>query len=113
MRNRCVLVCARSTGHERVRARGRRRLSHLFDVCARRGSLLRRVSLARPRAEGTQRDGRLVAPPRRVCAGLSRPPRDGQSRLNLAAPMVSALYFGGAVPPSLGPWTAPNAPLPP
>jgi Bacterial protein of unknown function (DUF899) len=29
------------------------------------------VSVARPRAEGAQRDGRLVAPPRRVQSGLS------------------------------------------
>ena len=59
-------VHARGAGHERVRARGRRRLPHLFHLCARTGRPLGHVPVARPRAQGAQRDGRLVAPPRRV-----------------------------------------------
>ena len=34
------------------------------DLCARGGRHLGHVSVARPRAQGAQRDGRLVAPPR-------------------------------------------------
>ena len=49
-----------------VRARGRRRLPHLFHLCARGGRNLGHVRMARPRPQGSQRDGRLVAPPRRV-----------------------------------------------
>src|SRR5205807_6760265 len=56
---------------ERVRARGRRRLPHLFRLCARTGRSLGHVSVARPRPQGTQRDGRLVAPPRRVRQAMS------------------------------------------
>ena len=44
-------------GPERVRARGRRRLPHLFHLCARRGRPLGHVPVARPRAQGAQRDG--------------------------------------------------------
>ena len=65
-RNRRGHVHARAAGHERVRARGRRRLPHLFRLCARTRRPLGHVPVARPRPEGTQRDGRLVAPPRRV-----------------------------------------------
>ena len=35
MRNRRAHLLARQAGHERVRARGRRRLPHLFHLCAR------------------------------------------------------------------------------
>ena len=51
---------ARAAGHQRVRARGRRRLSHLFRLRARRGRHLGHVPVARPRAEGTQRTRRVV-----------------------------------------------------
>ena len=50
--------------HERLRARGRRRLPHLFDLCPRTGWPLGHVPMARPRAQGSQRDGPVVAPPR-------------------------------------------------
>ena len=70
-RNRRGHVHAREAGHERVRARGRRRLPHLFHLCARTGRPLGHVPVARPRTQGAQRDGRLVAPPRRVRQALS------------------------------------------
>src|SRR5262249_28107641 len=47
-----------------------RRLPRLFQLCARTGRPLGHVPVARPRPQGTQRDGHLVAPPRRV-RGLS------------------------------------------
>ena len=72
MRNRRAHVLARQAGHERVRARGRRRLPHLFHLCARTGRPLGHVPVARPRPQGAQRDGRLVAPPRRVRHALSQ-----------------------------------------
>src|SRR3984885_8240282 len=71
MRNRPGDVPARSTGHERVCARGRRRLPHLFHLCARTGSPLGHVRVARPCTYGPQRDGHVVAPPRRVRYTLS------------------------------------------
>src|SRR5437867_9049829 len=72
MRNRRAHVHAREAGHERVRARGRRRLPHLFHLCARTGRPLGHVPVARPRPQGAQRDGRLVAPPRRVRQAMSQ-----------------------------------------
>ena len=56
-----------------VCARGRRRLPHLFHLCAWIGRPLGHVPVARPRPQGAQRgDGRhLVAPPRRVRQTLS------------------------------------------
>src|SRR6266853_428005 len=71
-RNRRGHVHAPEAGHERVRARGRRRLPHLFHLCARTGRPLGHVPVARPRPKGAQRDGRLVAPPRRVRQALSQ-----------------------------------------
>jgi predicted dithiol-disulfide oxidoreductase (DUF899 family) len=71
-RNRSGDVHARAAGRERVRARGRRGLSHLFRVFARSGRSLGNVSVARSRAQRTKRDRRLVAPPRRI---RSRVPR--------------------------------------
>ena len=71
-RNRRGHLHARAAGHERVRARGRRRLPHLFRLCARTGRPLGHVPVARPRSQGAQRDGRLVAPPRRVRQALKR-----------------------------------------
>src|SRR3990172_9211034 len=56
----------------RVRARGRHRLPHLFHLCARAGCPLGHVPVARPRPQGAQRDGGLVAPPRRVRKALSQ-----------------------------------------
>src|SRR5207244_2176109 len=70
-RNRRGHVHARAPGHERVRARGRRGLPRLFHLCARTGRPLGHVPVARPRSQGAQRDGRLVAPPRRVQERLS------------------------------------------
>ena len=51
-------VHARGAGHERVRARGRRRLPHLLGLRARPRRALGHVPVARPRAEGAQRDRR-------------------------------------------------------
>src|SRR5581483_2110790 len=45
---------------------GRRCLPHLLHVCARTRRPLGHVSVARPRSQGAQRRGRLVAAPRRV-----------------------------------------------
>ena len=85
-RNRRGHVHAREAGHERVRARGRRRLPHLFHLCARTGRPLGHVPVARPRTQGAQRDGRLVAPPRRVRQGLSEVMVvDGLSRASFPA----------------------------
>ena len=69
-RNRRGHLHAREAGHERVRARGRRRLPHLFRLCARTGRPLGHVPVARPRTQGAQRDGLLVAPPRRIRQAL-------------------------------------------
>ena len=70
-RYRCGHVHARTAGHERVRARGWRRLPRLFHLCTRIGWPLGHVPMARPRAQGAQRDGHLVAPARRVRQTLS------------------------------------------
>src|SRR6267142_4736104 len=70
--NRCGHLHAREAGHERVPARGRCRLPHLFRLCARTGRALGHVPVARPRAQGAQRDRHVVAPPRRVRQGLSQ-----------------------------------------
>ena len=59
----------RETGHGRVRAGRRRCLSHLLRLCARSGRVVGNVSMARPSAEGTQRDRPLVAPTRRILKG--------------------------------------------
>ena len=45
-------------------------LPHLFDLCARVGRPLGHVPVARPRPQGAQREGHLVAPPRRVWQSL-------------------------------------------
>ena len=66
MRNRCGHLPSRKAGHERIRARRRRRLPHLFHLCARSGRPLGNVPVARPRTKRAERDRRLVAPPRRV-----------------------------------------------
>src|SRR5213596_1199369 len=71
-RNRRGHVLAREAGHERVRARGRRRLPHVFRLCARTGRALGHLPVARPRTQGAQRDRRLDAPPRRVRQALSQ-----------------------------------------
>src|SRR5712691_748275 len=84
-RNRRGHVRAREAGHERVRARGRRRLPHLFHLCARTGRPLGHVPVARPRAQGAQRDGRLVAPARRVRQAMSAMSMPGQTWLGAAA----------------------------
>ena len=71
-RNRRRHVLAREAGHERVRARRRRRLPHLFHLCAWTGRPLGHVPVARPRPQGAQREGPLVAPPRRVRQRVTR-----------------------------------------
>src|SRR5437899_4465051 len=91
-RNRRGHVHAREAGHERLRARGRRRLPHLFHVCARGGRPVGHVPVARPRTQGAQRDGRLVAPPRRVQEGLMASERASQQ----AFVGVSALLFAAS-----------------
>ena len=72
VRNRRAHVLARSSGYERVRARGRRPLPLLFHLFARRGWHLGRLPVARPRSQGAQRIGYLVASPRRVRQALSQ-----------------------------------------
>src|SRR6185503_20496768 len=57
---------------ERVRARGRRRLPRIFHLRARTGRPVGHVPVARPCPQGAQRDGHVVAPPRRVRQALSR-----------------------------------------
>ena len=47
-------IHAREARHECVRARGRRRLPHVFRICARTGRPLGCVSVARSRPEGSQ-----------------------------------------------------------
>lgn len=51
-RYRLADVQARDIGHERVRARGRRRLPHLFRLCARTGRPLGHVPVVRPPIQG-------------------------------------------------------------
>src|SRR5205807_2663668 len=59
-------------GHERVRARGRRRLPHVLGLCARPGRSLGHVPVARPgaarakRRPWPRRPTQLVPAPRRV-----------------------------------------------
>jgi len=53
-------------GMSAFRARRHRRLPHLFHLCARTGRPVGHVPVARPRAQGAQRDRRLVVAPRRV-----------------------------------------------
>ncbi len=54
---------ARQAGRQRLRARGRNRLPHLFQLRAWSGRTMGHVSVARPGAKGTQRERHLVAPP--------------------------------------------------
>lgn len=56
LRHRCCHIPARPAGHERLRAGRRRGLSHLFDLCARPGDSLGRLSVARPRAQRRDRN---------------------------------------------------------
>ena len=67
----------------------------LLDLCARTGRPLGHVPVARPRAQGTQRDGHLVAPPRRIRQGLTpmlpvRPRRNGCRRPAADRPLPSS-----------------------
>ena len=59
-------VPARGARHERVRARGWRRVPHLLGVRARAGRPLGDVPVARPRATRPQRNRSVVATPRRI-----------------------------------------------
>ena len=68
-RSRACRLCARAAGSFRLRARGRRRLSHLFDLCPRAGRAVGHVPVARPRPQRAQRGGRVVASPRQLPAG--------------------------------------------
>src|SRR3989454_10989245 len=80
---------ARGAGHERVRTTGRRRVPHLFGLCARTGRPLGHVPVARPRPQGAQRDEPLVAPPRRVRQGLNAMQMSGQTWLGAAASFLT------------------------
>ena len=62
--------CARPR-HQRLRARGRRRLPHLLGVCARPRRAVGHVPVAGPRAAGTQRGRGLVPSPRPVLISLA------------------------------------------
>ena len=88
VRNRRANIHARSAGHERLRDRGRRRLPRLFHLCARTGRALGRLSVARPRAQGTQRERHLVAPPRRIRRRRSSPSRSASRRLAMHIPPI-------------------------
>ena len=57
LRNRRAHVLARSAGHERIRPRGRRRLPHLFHLCAWARRPLGHVPVARPRPQGRNETG--------------------------------------------------------
>src|SRR6202166_3406791 len=92
MRNRLGDVHARQSGLEHVRTRGRRRLSHVFHLCARTGWHLGYVPMARPCPQGAQRgDGRLVEAPRRVQPALSQVMSgiDATGRRKMSRSMVS------------------------
>src|SRR5689334_13764657 len=52
--------------HERIHPRWRCRVPHLLYVRARSGRTLGRVPVARPCAQGPERERLLVAPPRQV-----------------------------------------------
>ena len=96
-RNRRAHIYARAAGDERVRARGRRRLPHLFRLCARARRPLGHVPLARPRPQGPQRD--------RACGGAAttstRAAERGwhvlRSRFPAFLVAVSALLFAASV----------------
>ena len=60
-RNRRGHIHARAAGHERVRPRRRRRLSHVFRLRARARRSLGHVPVARPRTAGAKRVRCLVA----------------------------------------------------
>ncbi len=64
--DRLADVQARRARRERVRARGRRRVPHLLGVRAGDRRPVEHVPVARPRPTRSQRDGLVVAPPRRV-----------------------------------------------
>ena len=73
------------------------RLPRLFHLCARTGRPLGHVPVARPRTQGAQRDGRLVAPPRRVRQGL-------REAVVVVAQCGSALVEGEEVDPRSERW---------
>src|SRR5262249_2703020 len=64
-------VHARGTRNERIRPGGRRRLPHVLLVRAWSRRSLGHVSVARPRAARTERNGGVVAAPRRVLELIS------------------------------------------
>src|SRR5213595_3117908 len=67
----------------------------LHDALPISGRPLGHVPVARPRTQGTQRDGRLVAPPRRVRQALTEAMSSGQSSRQ-AFLGVSALLFAAS-----------------
>ena len=72
LRHRRADLRARPAGPQRLRARGRRGLSHLLRLRARPRQPVGHVPVARPRAQGPQRNGPLVPPSRRVRQELTR-----------------------------------------
>jgi hypothetical protein len=70
-RHRCPHLHSRGTGHECVRALRRRRLPHLLRLRARPRRALGDVPVARPGAEGAQRDRAVVAAARRIYTRFS------------------------------------------
>jgi predicted dithiol-disulfide oxidoreductase (DUF899 family) len=60
-----------------AKLQARRRVPHLLGVRARAGRPLGHVPVARPRATRSQRDGLLVAPPRRVRRRVRASARNG------------------------------------
>src|SRR5438445_6674057 len=63
---------ARKAWNERLRARRWRGLSYLLGVRARTGRSVVRISVARPRTQGQERDQLLVAAPRPLLIASER-----------------------------------------
>src|SRR6185437_11330102 len=98
LRHRRADLFARSAGHEQLRARGRRRLSQLFHLCARPRRHVGRLPMARPRSQGAERGRHLVAASRRVRPALSRvrsaARRTVMSRLTLSERASEQAFWG-------------------
>src|SRR5262249_46815810 len=86
---------ARSSGRERVRARGRRRLPHVLGLRAGRRRPLGHVPVARPGAEGPERVRLVVPPTRRVRRGVRS---DGHEALRGLVAVGRPTTVGPALP---------------
>ena len=93
-RHRLADLHPREPRHECLRARGWRRLSHLFGVRARGGRALGHVPVARPGAERAERVGLLDPPPRRVRRLKTRPSSGKMWTPGPPTPVPSQLVTG-------------------